>query len=213
MAPLLRRCQPSAASGNGVTFTARDDTAAREKMTYGRPPDPLWHRNVVNALKGSHQGFPRSNLGKTPDGASQLYSAHSTHADTTSSTSQLRSHEGQGIDLSFDNKSWRGWFAIIVTVGFAYFLTARLGLILRAKPGNVAVFWPAAGVAIGALIALGAKARLPVAVAVAIATIASKLIITGDHLARSHVRHCLRRPDGARTVAPRVLVWPRIQTG
>jgi len=85
-----------------------------------------------------------------------------------------------GIDLSFDNKSWRGWFALIVTVGFAYFLAARLGLVLRAKPGNVAVFWPAAGVAIGALIALGPKARVPVALAVAIATIVSKLIITGN---------------------------------
>ena len=95
-------------------------------------------------------------------------------------TSQVPSHEGQGIDLSFDNKSWRGWFAIIVTVGLAYFLAARLGLILRAKPGNVAVFWPAAGVAIGALIALGPKARVPVVAAVAIATIASKLILTGN---------------------------------
>jgi PAS domain S-box-containing protein len=85
-----------------------------------------------------------------------------------------------GIDLSFDNKSWRGWFALIVTVGFAYFLAARLGLVLRAKPGNVAVFWPAAGVAIGALIALGPKARVPVALAVAIATIVSKLVITGN---------------------------------
>ena len=44
----------------------------------------------------------------------------------------------------------------------------------------MAVFWPAAGVAIGALIALGAKARVPVVAAVAIATIASKLILTGN---------------------------------
>jgi PAS domain S-box-containing protein len=67
-----------------------------------------------------------------------------------------------------------------VAIGIAYFLAARLGLALRAKPGGVAVFWPAAGIAIGALIALGPSARLPVAVAVAVATIASKLIITGN---------------------------------
>ena len=43
------------------------------------------------------------------------------------------------------------------------------------KPEGVAVFWPAAGIAIGALIALGPDARLPVAAAVAVATITSKL--------------------------------------
>ena len=67
-----------------------------------------------------------------------------------------------------------------MAIGVAYFLAARLGLALRAKPGGVAVFWPAAGIAIGALIALGPSARLPVAAAVAVATITSKLIITGN---------------------------------
>jgi hypothetical protein len=53
-------------------------------------------------------------------------------------------------------------------------------LAFRAKPGGVAIFWPAAGIAIGALIALGPTARLPVAVGVLVATIASKLLITGN---------------------------------
>ena len=74
----------------------------------------------------------------------------------------------------------RGTIGFAVAVGVAYFVAAQLGLALRAKPGGVAVFWPAAGVAIGALIAFGPKARLPVAAAVAVATIASKLIITGN---------------------------------
>ena len=73
-----------------------------------------------------------------------------------------------------------GTIGFTVAVGIAYFVAAQLGLALRAKPGGVAVFWPAAGVAIGALIAFGPKARLPVAAAVAVATITSKLIITGN---------------------------------
>jgi PAS domain S-box-containing protein len=65
---------------------------------------------------------------------------------------------------------------VTAAVGIAYFTVARLGLALRTGAG-LAIFWPAAGVAIGALIALGAKARLPVAAAVAAATIASSLMI------------------------------------
>jgi uncharacterized protein YcsI (UPF0317 family) len=45
-----------------------------------------------------------------------------------------------------------GSIGLAVAIGIAYFVAAQLGLTLRAKPGGVAVFWPAAGVAIGALI-------------------------------------------------------------
>jgi integral membrane sensor domain MASE1 len=84
--------------------------------------------------------------------------------------------------LPFDSRShsWLGAIGLAVAVGIAYFMAARFGLAFRAKPGGVAVFWPAAGIAIGALIALGPDARLPVAAAVAVATIASKLLITGN---------------------------------
>ena len=74
------------------------------------------------------------------------------------------------------DKSWLGVVKIAVAIGVAYFLAGRLGLTLRAEPG-VAVFWPAAGIAIGALIALGPSARLPVAAAVVVATIACSLMI------------------------------------
>jgi PAS domain S-box-containing protein len=74
----------------------------------------------------------------------------------------------------------RGTIGFAVAVGAAYFVAAQLGLALRAKPGAVAVFWPAAGIAVGALIALGPRTQLPVATAVFVATIASKLIVTGN---------------------------------
>jgi len=69
-----------------------------------------------------------------------------------------------------------GVVKIAVAIGVAYFLAGRLGLALRAEPG-IAVFWPAAGIAIGALIALGPSARLPVAAAVVVATVGCNLMV------------------------------------
>jgi integral membrane sensor domain MASE1 len=73
---------------------------------------------------------------------------------------------------------WIGSIGVAVAVGIAYFLAARLGLALLNEPERVAVFWPAAGVAAGTLVALGRWARAPVAVAVMVASIAASL--TGD---------------------------------
>ena len=66
--------------------------------------------------------------------------------------------------------------AIAVLVGIAYFLAARLGLALLTKPDGVAVFWPAAGIASGILIAFGPAARLPVALGVMAATVVANLL-------------------------------------
>ena len=64
---------------------------------------------------------------------------------------------------------------LTVTVGVAYFLAARLSLFLKTQPDGVAVFWPAAGIAAGILIALGRNVRWPVAAGVMAATIAANL--------------------------------------
>ena len=85
--------------------------------------------------------------------------------------------KGGGGAFPFSGEpSWRGVVKLAVAIGIAYFLAGRLGLALRAEPG-VAVFWPAAGIAVGALIALGPSARLPVAAAVVVATIVCSLMI------------------------------------
>src|SRR6195256_1249028 len=67
---------------------------------------------------------------------------------------------------------------VISTVGvaLAYFFAARLSLALLEPVDGVAVFWPAAGVASGILIALGSAARWPVLVGVVAATIAANLL-------------------------------------
>ena len=81
---------------------------------------------------------------------------------------------------SIDGRLWRVGAAIglVAAVGVAYFYAARLSLALLTTPDGVAVFWPAAGIAAGTMIALGATARLPVALGVMAATIMANL--TGD---------------------------------
>jgi PAS domain S-box-containing protein len=71
-----------------------------------------------------------------------------------------------------------GAIGLACAVSIAYFFAARLSLALLAEPDGVAVFWPAAGVSSGVLIALGRSARLPVASGVIVATIIANL--TGD---------------------------------
>jgi PAS domain S-box-containing protein len=63
-----------------------------------------------------------------------------------------------------------------IAVGIAYFVAARFGLALLTAPDGVAVFWPAAGISTGALIALGPSARTPVVMGTIGATIAANLM-------------------------------------
>jgi PAS domain S-box-containing protein len=71
---------------------------------------------------------------------------------------------------------WRGQVYFAVALGVAYFLSARLGLALLVEPEDVAVFWPASGIAAGILIALGPGVRVPVAASVFVATLAANLL-------------------------------------
>jgi PAS domain S-box-containing protein len=71
---------------------------------------------------------------------------------------------------------WSGAIGLAIGVGIAYFLAAQLSLKLLAEPDGVALFWPAAGVSSGVLIALGRAARLPVASGLIIATIVANLM-------------------------------------
>jgi PAS domain S-box-containing protein len=70
---------------------------------------------------------------------------------------------------------WRPW-AISIAIAVVYFLAARLSLALLDKADGVAVFWPAAGVATGILVAFGATMRWPVVVAVIAASFAANLL-------------------------------------
>lgn len=61
-------------------------------------------------------------------------------------------------------------------VGLIYFMLARLGLMLLNQPTGIAVFWPAAGFAAGALAALGPAARWPVAGSIATSNFLANLL-------------------------------------
>jgi two-component sensor histidine kinase/integral membrane sensor domain MASE1 len=69
-----------------------------------------------------------------------------------------------------------GPISLAVAAGIAYFFAAKLSLALLAKHDGVAVFWPAAGVSSGVLIAFGRDVRLPVASSVIVATITASLM-------------------------------------
>jgi PAS domain S-box-containing protein len=91
--------------------------------------------------------------------------------------------------------------AVVVTVAvtIAYFLAARLSLALLEKPDGVAVFWPAAGVASGALIVAGSAVRWPVLVGVMAATILANLL--GDRNVWSSVFFAVANASEAAIVA------------
>src|SRR5215510_11659950 len=94
---------------------------------------------------------------------------------------QVRREQAQGWLSESARERWLA-IGLAVAIGVAYFLAARLSLFLQTQPDGVAVFWPAAGVSSGILIALGRDARWPlaavrwsVAVGVMAATIAANL--------------------------------------
>src|SRR5204863_8386018 len=80
------------------------------------------------------------------------------------------------LSMRIDLTGWVGQVGLAIAVGVAYFLAARLSLALLNRPEGVAVFWPAAGIAAGTLIALGPRARWPVVAGTMAATIVANLL-------------------------------------
>src|SRR5262249_60099030 len=78
---------------------------------------------------------------------------------------------------------WVGSIGLAAVVGLAYFLTAKLSVRLIVESSGVAVFWPAAGISSGILIALGPNPRWPVLAGGMVATVATHLIINHPLLA------------------------------
>ena len=68
-------------------------------------------------------------------------------------------------------------------VAVVYFLAARLGLLLLSAPSDVAVFWPAAGIAAGTLIVFGRRAGPVIAIGVVAGTVAANLMSDRNLLA------------------------------
>jgi len=60
-------------------------------------------------------------------------------------------------------------------IALVYFLAAQVGLAFLATPSDVAVFWPASGIAVGVLVAAGRRAGVALVVGVVVGTIAANL--------------------------------------
>ena len=73
-------------------------------------------------------------------------------------------------------KRWIATLVATLVIALAYFLAAQVGLAFLAKPSDVAVFWPASGVAAGILIAVGRRAGVALVVGVVVGTIAANLM-------------------------------------
>jgi PAS domain S-box-containing protein len=101
--------------------------------------------------------------------------------------------------LAIGFPSWVGLSGLAIAVAISYFLGARLSLALLTEPDGVAVFWPAAGIASGILIALGRSARLPVAVGVMVATVTANLL--GDRNIASAIMFALCNAGEAMIIA------------
>src|SRR5256714_2247024 len=80
------------------------------------------------------------------------------------------------LEMSDQARQWVSTAATAAAVGIVYFLAARLSLYLLREPDGVAVFWPANGVAAGALIALGRGSRWAVSIGAATASIVANIL-------------------------------------
>lgn len=81
------------------------------------------------------------------------------------------------LELAADwPRAWASRLAWALTIGIVYFFAARIGLAHLSAPSDVAVFWPAAGIAAGILITFGRRALPAVFIGVAAATVAANLL-------------------------------------
>jgi PAS domain S-box-containing protein len=65
---------------------------------------------------------------------------------------------------------------IAVTMATVYFLAARVGLVLLSQPSDVAVFWPASGIAAGILINSERRAYPALVIGVVVGTVAANIM-------------------------------------
>src|SRR5262245_66068940 len=119
--------------------------------------------------------------------------------------------QGQGSDSADTAQRWTSLSWLAVLVGSVYILSAKLSLSLL-TPDGVAVFWPAAGVAAGALIAFGPPARWAVVVGTMVATIVANLL--GDRNLWSSLVFavCNAGEAGAGCLADRAFLWFAFQS-
>jgi hypothetical protein len=114
--------------------------------------------------------------------------------------------QGRRSDAPYPSQRWMSWSWLAVVVGGFYILSAKLSLSLL-TPDGVAVFWPAAGISAGALIAFGPPARWAVTAGTMVATIVANLLGDRNILGRPRLRPVQCRGSSAGGRPNRVLFW------
>jgi len=87
-------------------------------------------------------------------------------------------HETKGFLLTSAPTAigWITAFGVAGGIAVAYYLAARLGLALLSAPSDVAVFWPASGIAVGILIIANRRVSPAIVVGVIVGTLAANLM-------------------------------------
>ncbi|MPZ40634.1 MAG: hypothetical protein GEU95_21800 [Rhizobiales bacterium] len=136
---------------------------------------PPWPRCPANCDNANCDTGPLVGRG-SPQATGPVLKMAGRQAGSTGVLQNLRQQARHRVRFAdIDLTRCVDFVGLTVTVGLAYFLAARLSLALLTQPEGVAVFWPAAGVAAGVLIALGTRARWPVVIGTMAATIAANL--------------------------------------
>ena len=102
----------------------------------------------------------------------------------------LLAHDQRQRSTADLTRRWGRSIGLTAAVGLVYFLTAKFSVRLIVEPSGVAVFWPAAGISSGILIALGSRARWPVLAGVMGATVATHLLINDPFWAGAALGLC-----------------------
>ena len=86
--------------------------------------------------------------------------------------------------------TWIATLGAAITIALVYFLAAQLGLSLLAKPSDVAVFWPASGIAAAILIAAGRRVGIALVLGVMVGSVAANLMSDRSILTSLFVGFC-----------------------
>jgi PAS domain S-box-containing protein len=91
-------------------------------------------------------------------------------------TGTFRRFDTYLVPASGRANAWITTLGAALAIALVYFSAAQVGLAFLAKPSDVAVFWPASGIAVGVLVGAGRRAGVAVVVGVVIGTVAANLL-------------------------------------
>src|SRR5262249_50113230 len=172
--PRLRRCKSTPPTGRFCggsrgRIPARPPSGGNQSRLYRRG----CRAHTRNPASGPDLGGRAWEWARDVDGRPSRLDGRHKRRGMSQERAERRWPPAAGAELP---RRWVRQAGLTAAVGLAYFFAAQLSLGLLTKPDGVAVFWPAAGVSAGVLIALGRSARVPVALGAIVATLVANLM-------------------------------------